>query len=62
MTSPRLAPVEKSYHTTAGMARTDWVALLTDPAAEYSAATELERLGLNPYLPQIRKRWQPPKA
>ena len=56
MTSPRLAPVEKSYHTTAGMARTDWVALLTDPAAEYSAATELERLGLNPYLPQIRKR------
>jgi hypothetical protein len=27
------------------MARTDWVALVTDPAAEYVARTELERFG-----------------
>jgi len=41
------------------MARTDGTALVTDPAAEYTARTELERLDLNPYLPQIRKCWQP---
>jgi hypothetical protein len=38
------------------MARTDWAALLTDPAAEYLAHTELCRFGLQPYLPQFRKR------
>lgn len=38
------------------MARTDWTALLTEPAAEYTAHTELQRLGLAPYLPQLRKR------
>ena len=38
------------------MARTDWAALLTDPAAEYLARTELQRFGLTPYLPQFRKR------
>jgi transcription antitermination factor NusG len=42
------------------MARTDWVALVTDPAAEYLARTELERFDLRPYLPQIRKRWRSP--
>jgi len=38
------------------MARTDWAALLTDPAAEYLANTELLRFGLRPYLPQFKKR------
>jgi len=38
------------------MARSDWAALLTEPAAEYAACTELERFGLKPYLPQLRKR------
>ena len=42
------------------MARNDWVALVTDPAAEYVARTELERFGLRPYLPQLRKRWVAP--
>jgi hypothetical protein len=42
------------------MARNDWVALVTDPAAEYVARTELERFGLRPYLPQLRKRWVSP--
>jgi transcription antitermination factor NusG len=42
------------------MARNDWVALVTDPAAEYVARTELERFGLRPYLPQLRKRWTTP--
>jgi hypothetical protein len=44
------------------MARSDWVALVTEPAAEYLACTELERFGLRPYLPQVRKRWMPPHA
>ena len=38
------------------MARSDWVALVTEPAAEYLACTELERFGLRPYLPQVRRR------
>jgi len=38
------------------MARTDWAALLTEPAAEYLAYSELVRFGLVPYLPQIKKR------
>jgi Transcription termination factor nusG len=38
------------------MARSDWAALLTEPAAEYTAKTELQRFGLEPYLPQLRKR------
>jgi hypothetical protein len=44
------------------MARTDWVAIQTDPAAEYTARVELERLGLTPYLPQIRRRWRPARS
>lgn len=39
------------------MARSDWAAFMTEPAAEYLARTELERFGLGPYLPQIRKRF-----
>ena len=38
------------------MARSDWAALLTDPAAEYLAHIELCRFGLQPYLPQFKKR------
>ena len=38
------------------MARSDWAALITEPAAEYLAHTELRRYGLDPYLPQIKKR------
>jgi hypothetical protein len=38
------------------MARSDWAALLTDPAQEYLAHTELRRFGLEPYLPQLKKR------
>jgi hypothetical protein len=39
------------------MARNDWVAALTEPAAEYMACTELSRFGLNAYLPQLRKQF-----
>ena len=39
---------------------TDWVALVTEPAAEYLAATELQRFGLAPFLPQMRRRWRSP--
>jgi transcription antitermination factor NusG len=39
------------------MARHDWIALVCDPAAEYTAWVDLERFGLSPYLPQLRKRW-----
>jgi hypothetical protein len=42
------------------MARDDWVAPVTAPAAEYLARTELERFDLRPYLPQLRKRWVSP--
>jgi Transcription termination factor nusG len=38
------------------MARSDWAALLTEPAAEYVACTELRRFGLDPYMPQLLKR------
>ena len=38
------------------MARSDWAALITEPASEYIAHTELCRFGLRPYLPQIKKR------
>jgi len=41
------------------MARTDWVALVTEPSMEYVAWQELTRLGLRPYLPQARRRWRP---
>ena len=44
------------------MAKDDWIVAVTEPAAEYSAKTELERLGLHPYLPQFRKVWSPPGA
>jgi hypothetical protein len=39
------------------MARNDWTAIVTDPAQEYFAQSELLRFGFQPYLPQIRKRW-----
>jgi len=38
------------------MARSDWAALITEPASEYTAHVELCRFGLAPYLPQIKKR------
>jgi hypothetical protein len=38
------------------MARTDYCALVTEPMSEYLAATELERYGLRPYIPQLRRR------
>lgn len=41
------------------MARTDWVAIATEPAAEYLAHSELTRFGLCPYLPQARRRFIP---
>lgn len=44
------------------MARSDWVALVTEPAAEYVARTDLVRFGLEPYLPQIRRRCSVPFA
>jgi hypothetical protein len=45
------------------MSRSDsWVAVSTEPAAEYTAQVELLRLGLNPYLPQFRRSWLPQKA
>jgi hypothetical protein len=42
------------------MARNDWVAVVTDPNAEYVAWVELGRFGLRPYLPQGRRRWRTP--
>lgn len=39
------------------MARSDWAALVTEPAAEYRASSELARFGLHPYLPQTSRRW-----
>ena len=44
------------------MARNDWTALVTDPAQEYFAQSELLRFGFQPYLPQIRKRWLTPRS
>jgi hypothetical protein len=44
------------------MARNDWVAVVTDPGAEYLALTELNRLGLRVYLPQGRKLWHHVRA
>jgi len=41
------------------MARTDWTALQTAPAAEYLVVSELERFGLDPYLPQFCRRHRP---
>lgn len=38
------------------MAKSDWVALVTEPAAEYVARNDLLRFELEPYLPQIRRR------
>ena len=38
------------------MARSDWAALLTEPAAEYVAHTELLRFGFTPYMPQVKRR------
>jgi hypothetical protein len=42
------------------MARTDWVALVTEPANEYRIRVQLERFDLHPYLPQCRQRWRCP--
>jgi hypothetical protein len=42
------------------MVRNDWVAVVTDPNAEYVAWVELGRFGLRPYLPQGRRRWRTP--
>jgi hypothetical protein len=42
------------------MARSDWIVLVTEPAAEYRIRTALERLGLRPYLPQARRQWSLP--
>lgn len=39
------------------MSRSDFTALVTEPAAEYRACIELERFGLRPYLPQLKRRW-----
>jgi hypothetical protein len=44
------------------MARDDWVAVVTDPGAEYTAFTELTRFELRPYLPQRRRRWRSPSS
>ena len=38
------------------MARSDWAALLTEPAQEYVAHTELLRFGVAAYLPQLKRR------
>ena len=42
------------------MAHDGWAAALTDGGAEYAVKIDLERLGLNPYCPQVRRRWKPP--
>jgi hypothetical protein len=42
------------------MARTDWVALITEPASEYHVRIQLERFDLHPYIPQCRQRWRLP--
>lgn len=44
------------------MARSDWIALVTEPTAEYVAQTDLLRFGLTPYLPQVRRRCVLPYA
>jgi hypothetical protein len=38
------------------MSRSDWAALQTEPAAEYIAYSELQRFGLAPYMPQLKRR------
>ena len=49
-------PRIKTQEPTANMSRSDWTALITEPASEYVARTELQRFGLTPYLPQLRRR------
>jgi hypothetical protein len=44
------------------LARTDWIALVTRPAAEYTASVELSRFGLAPYLPQRKRLHLPVRA
>ena len=41
---------------------TDWCALITNPAAEYAAVIELQRFGLVPYLPQLKRQWAAPRS
>ncbi len=42
------------------MARHDWIALVCEPMAEYKAFIDLQRYGLNPYLPQRKARCRLP--
>jgi hypothetical protein len=44
------------------MARDDYGAIVTIPAQEYLAASEFDRYGLAPYLPQLWKRIQPARS
>ena len=39
--------------------RDSWAAVMTLAAREYDAKLDCERLGLHPYLPQMRKSWLP---
>jgi hypothetical protein len=39
--------------------RDSWAACVTLAAREYDAKLDAERLGLHPYLPQMRKSWLP---
>src|SRR5262245_11165844 len=55
-----LAWIERTLKEDNLMARTDWCAAVCNPTNEYLAVTELERLGLRPYLPQRRRQWRSP--
>jgi hypothetical protein len=39
--------------------RDSWAAVMTLASKEYEARLDCERLGLHPYLPQMRKSWTP---
>ena len=39
--------------------RNSWAAVVTLAAKEYDAKLDCERLGLHPFLPQMRKSWLP---
>ena len=40
-------------------AKSDWACAITLGAREYDAELDCRRLGLHPYLPQMRKSWLP---
>jgi hypothetical protein len=40
----------------------DWAALVCEPAKEYLSCCELQRFGLNPYLPQSKRRYTAPRS